>query len=103
MISIRAFAAFLLVGLALGQDDSIDGRPCGAKIAPCPRGYTCQIPLTPCNPHKCIGKCRPDPVEGRPCGNDDDPKCPEGYACMIPLILCPPGEEERCRGKCSKI
>lgn len=110
MVAVQTILTSLLLlsssGVSLAADDkTADGRPCGAKMAPCPRGYTCQVPLTPCDPARsCIGKCRPDPdpVEGRPCGDEGDPPCPAGYSCFIPLMLCPPGEEERCRGRCAK-
>ncbi|KAK4444378.1 hypothetical protein QBC34DRAFT_429997 [Podospora aff. communis PSN243] len=100
-----SFAAFSLA-TPLGPPKSADGRQCGGTFAPCPRGYTCQMPLTPCNsPIDCIGKCRPvwDQAPGRPCGDPGDAPCPKGYTCIVPLILCPPGDEERCHGWCDRI
>ncbi|KAK0622607.1 hypothetical protein B0T14DRAFT_150609 [Immersiella caudata] len=101
---------FITLALAtpLTPPASADGRQCGGTFPQCPRGYTCQMPLTPCaSPIHCLGKCRPvwDQHEpsGRPCGDEGDRPCPKGYTCIVPLILCPPAEQERCRGWCDRI
>ncbi|KAK0740100.1 hypothetical protein B0T18DRAFT_392991 [Schizothecium vesticola] len=101
-ILLSTFFSVSALATPLTSPNSADGRQCGgSSFALCPRGYTCQMPLTPCDsPIACVWKCRPvwDQAEGRPCGNEGDLPCLRGFTCIIPLILCPPGEEERCRG-----